>query len=363
VTPPDPSAWPVLVTGAGGFIGGHIARLLAASGHRVVGLSRRPPRLEPGDPAIAWRIGDLLDRSVRRSALRGVRGVVHAAGWVSLGSDQAGEARAVNVGGTRDLWDDAAAAGVERFLYTSTLHTLAAGTAEDPADERTPWNLGTVDAPYSRTKREAERLVTGGSGRMQGLVICPGMAIGPRDYKPTSTRLLLTMAGTPLAILPRGGIPVVDASVLASAHRAALTAGEPGTRYAVVGPYLSYREMARLVARVARWPRWVVPIPDLAERPLVGLGRAIDRWRRGRGDVSGAAVAGGFLRLHVRGDRADAAFGLQHPPPIRSICAALSDARRSGRAPWLRLREERTETPRRTPPEDAPRTSRFGLES
>src|SRR5262249_34454890 len=155
-----------------------------------------------------------------------------------------------------------------------------------------------------------------------------------------STRLLLALAGNPVAILPGGGIPIVDVSVLAQAHRAALAAGEPGSRFAVIGPYLSYREMARLVARVARWPRWIVPLPDLAERPLVALGRAIDRERRGRGNVSATAVAGGFLRLHVRGDRADAAFGLQHPPPIRSIFAALSDARRSGRAPWLRLREE-----------------------
>src|SRR5262249_35250187 len=185
-------------------------------------------------------------------------------------------------------------------------------------------------------KREAERLVTGGSGSMQGLVICPGMAIGPRDYKPTSTRLLLALAGNPVAILPGGGIPIVDVSILARAHRAALVGADPGLRYAVVGPYLSYREMARLVAHVAGWPRWIVPLPDLAERPLVVLGRAIDRWRRGRGDVSATAVAGGFLRLHVRGDRADAAFGLPHPPPIRSIFAGLPDARRSGRAPWLR---------------------------
>jgi dihydroflavonol-4-reductase len=48
-------------------------------------------------------------------------------------------------------------------------------------------------------------------------------------------------------------------------------------------------------------------------------------------------VAGGFLRLHVKGARADAAFGLVHPPPIRSIAEALDDHRRSGRARWLRL--------------------------
>jgi hypothetical protein len=94
--------------------------------------------------------------------------------------------------------------------------------------------------------------------------------------------------------------------------------------------------MARLVAEVAGHPRRVVPIPDAWEGPVVGFSRMIDRLRRGKGDVSAAAAAGGFLRLHVRGDRADTAFGLVHPPPIHSIFAALDDARRHGRAPWLR---------------------------
>jgi dihydroflavonol-4-reductase len=339
VTPPEPSAWPVLVTGAGGFVGGHVARHLAEAGHRVIGLSRRPPAIEPGDPEIVWQVGDLRDPEARRSALRGVRGVIHAAGWVRLGSDPSGVARAVNVEATRDLLKDAAEAGVERFVYTSTLHTLAAGTADAPADEGSAWNLGPIDAPYSSTKREAERLVIEGAGGLQSVVICPGMAIGPRDAKPSSTRLLLAMAGSPVAFLPGGGIPVVDAAVLATAHRAALAVGVPGARYAVVGPYLSYREMARLVANLTGRPRLIVPIPDRAERPLVALGRAIDRWRNGAGIVSAATVAGGFLRLYVRGDRADSTFGLRHPPPICSMFDALSDARRSGRAPWLRLRE------------------------
>ena len=107
----------------------------------------------------------------------------------------------------------------------------------------------------------------------------------------------------------------------------------------LAGPYLSYRDLAALVAQVAGRPRWVVTVPDAGERPWPGwpaasTAGAVVRWP----EVSAAAVAGGFLRLHVRGTRADLAFGLQHPPPVRSIFDALDDARRSGRAPWLRLR-------------------------
>ena len=81
-----------------------------------------------------------------------------------------------------------------------------------------------------------------------------------------------------------------------------------------------------------------MPLPDVLERPLSWSAGMLDRLTRGRLiEVSEAAVAGGFLRLHLRGDRADAVFGLNHPPPIVSVYEALEDARRSGLAPWLRL--------------------------
>ena len=336
----EPADWPVLVTGASGFVGGHVARGLAASGHRVVGLTRRRPIPRDGDPSIEWVIGDLRDSEDRRRAVKGVRGVIHTASWVSLGSDPRGEGASVNVEATRGLLADSVAAGVERFVYTSTLHTMAAGSAETPADESTPWNLERVESTYSRTKRAAEAIVLDGlGGKLPGVVLCPGMVIGSRDPKPTSTSLLLLMARCPLAFLPGGGIPVLDAGVAALAHRRALALGEPGRRYALVGPYLSYADLARLVGRVSGWPVGVCPLPDALEGPLAWVARLVDRIAGGRWiEVSGAAVAGGFLRLYLRGDLANLTFGLDHPPPIVSVLEALEDARRNGLAGWLRLR-------------------------
>ena len=177
--------------------------------------------------------------------------------------------------------------------------------------------------------------------RLGCLAICPGMVVGPRDVRPTSTGLLLMMARVPVAIVPGGGIPIVDSGVIAQAHRRALGSGEPGRRYAVVGPYVSYAEMARLVGRVAGWPRAVRTMPESAEGPMRLAYSAAGRVsRRVREYGSSAVVSGAFLRLHVSGRRADAAFGLVHPEPIGSIRAALEDARRSGRAPGLRLVDE-----------------------
>ena len=221
---------------------------------------------------------------------------------------------------------EAAGSGVERFIYTSTLYTLAAGTQDEPADEFAAWNLRLVESPYTRTKREAERLVLEADGRgLSTIAICPGMVMGRRDLKPTSTMMVRSLARHRIVVLPPGGIPIVDARVLATAHRRALEAGGSSTRYAVVGPYLSYPELAAVVAPIAGRPRRVIALSDRWEPALGGAAACtallLRRWIP---NLSRPLIAGGFLRLHVDGQRADACFGLQHPPAGESILASLT---------------------------------------
>ena len=123
----------MLVTGAGGFVGGHIARQLAASGHFVRGTDAPAPAGRGGRSAhrVARR-RPARSPAVRRRALSGVRGVIHTASWVSLGPDRLGISHATNVDATSQLLAEAARVGCRTLcLYFDALlarrrHTRAA---------------------------------------------------------------------------------------------------------------------------------------------------------------------------------------------------------------------------------------------
>ncbi len=107
----------------------------------------------------------------------------------------------------------------------------------------------------------------------------------------------------------------------------ALTAGRAGERYAIVGPYLSYADLARLVGRITGRPRIIMPVPERLERPLQALANLIQHLGLGT-ELSAATVAGGFLQLHVAGTRADDCFGLVHPPSLETIRSAFENKAR-----------------------------------
>ena len=158
---------------------------------------------------------------------------------------------------------------MERFVYTSSLYTLAAGTPEQLADESSAWNLHRMDSSYTRTKREAERMVleaNGGEFTTDRTLSGDGAGTAGPEADIDADREELFADDDRRRTW--GGIPIVDSRLLAIAHRRALVAGGSGQRYAVVGPYMSYGSWRDMVASITGRPRWIVPLPDLVE-PLV----------------------------------------------------------------------------------------------
>jgi dihydroflavonol-4-reductase len=342
MAPPDVRAGTVLVTGAGGFLGANVVAALREHGIPVRALVRRPPRGPQWQGLDGLEIihGDVRDRSCLQRAVARAQAVIHAAALTDLMPRPRRLAFQVNVEGTRVVCAAALAAGVRRLVLTSSLCTAAAGTAEKPATEDTPYNLGAIRSPYYESKRLAERVARDFQAcGLETITLCPAYVIGPRDGRPTTNELLLFASRTPAPLLPPGGINVIDVREAALAHMRALWLGRPGERYLLAGPYVGYADLGRCV-------RAALGLPG-----RIGL---VPRWMRGPGSLLLALLAGvlprvpnglsvpgfryGFEAIHVSGARGDAAFGLTHRPVAETVVDTLRWFRQTGLAPWLRGR-------------------------
>jgi dihydroflavonol-4-reductase len=251
-----------LVTGAAGFIGGHVAALLARGGAEVLAFDRRPrPDPPPGVEPVA---GDLLDRRALERAMGACDAVFHLAALYSYDRSDRAAMEAVNVEGTR-LVLEAAARGSprRRVVHTSSCGTCGPvpGRAATEADLPPRWELS---IPYKRTKLEGERLALRAAREGLDLVVVnPTTPVGPGDRDPTPTgKMVADLArGRARAYLARGALNVVAVEDAAAGHVLAHERGCRGQRYLLGGENLAIRDVFAIVAAAAgrRPPR--IPIP------------------------------------------------------------------------------------------------------
>jgi dihydroflavonol-4-reductase len=241
----------VYVTGASGFVGGHVARELRAQGY---------------DVRDDW--ADLLDAARLRRAVAGCEAVFHVAALYSF-TASARELELVNVQGTRNVIEACRAEGVRRLVATSSCATCGPvpGRQATEADTTPAWELA---VPYKRTKLEAERLVLAAGG----VCVNPTTPVGEGDRAPTPTGAMIRgVAAGRYRAYPRIGVNVVDVRDVARGHVLALELGRPGERYLLGGVDLTMRELFSAVARLAGLPppRFSVPYPAIRLGAALGL--------------------------------------------------------------------------------------------
>jgi nucleoside-diphosphate-sugar epimerase len=262
-----------LVTGAGGFLGQHVCAMLVRRGGTVRGLVRSRTALPSGVESSFC--ADLLDRPAIRSALAGVESVIHLAARVHLMGDSApdplAEYRRVNVEGTRLLAEEAARAGVRRFLLMSSVKALGESTAEPWTEETPPAPVG----PYGVSKLEAERVLLGlaASSELHAVVLRLPLVYGP-GMRANMLRLFeLVDRGVPLPLkLVRNRRSLVFAgNVVAAIERVMNSPAAAGQVFFVRDERdLSTPELVRQIASALGRRARLVPVP-------VGLFRAVGR--------------------------------------------------------------------------------------
>jgi len=267
----------VLLTGATGFVGSHVARALVTGGHRVRALARpRSTRTLLADlPELDWVEGDVVDLGSLRAAVRGCEAVVHAAAMVEFAPKHAARQREVNVEGTRHVVVAAREAGVRRLVHTSSIAAVGRAPLGGVADEATRYDFP-IGLGYNESKRDAERLVMRAEG-LETVCVNPSLVFGPGEVHKRTLPLFRLVKWGLLPVVPPGGTTLCDVRDVAAGHVAALTRGEPGARYILGGPHLTFRELATTIAEVTDGARPIAELPAALLRaaalPVAALAR------------------------------------------------------------------------------------------
>jgi dihydroflavonol-4-reductase len=228
----------VLVTGASGFIGWHVADQLVQAGAKVRALVR--PATTRSEEKFEWFEGDLLRRDSLDAAAKDCRYVFHVAGDYRFWARNPAEIFANNVQGTINLLEAARAAGAEKIVYTSTTGILEKGTPDRLATEDRLASPSSFKGPYKRSKfeafREAQSRAEAGWPIVTALPTAP---IGPHDLKPTPTGMIIVQfLNGRIPMLARTGLNFADIRQCALGHLLALVRGQPGERYLLGGTNL-----------------------------------------------------------------------------------------------------------------------------
>jgi len=266
------------VTGASGFLGGHIARELHRQGWEVHALVRSTSSLaDVADVPVHRHVGDVTDPASVVSALPpSVNAVFHAAASTNLWAVRNTEQNRVNVEGTRNVLEAAMAAGAKRFIHTSSF--VSWGFQDVVLHEDSPRTDATDWINYVRTKHLSEQLVLDAAcdGRVDAVVLNPGNILGPGDRHNWS-RLFRMLRERSLPGAPPGGGNFCDVREVARAHVRAWHSGRRGARYLLGGEFARYLEVLRIAAEMlgTTAPRKAMPGWLLA-----AAARAADAWSR-----------------------------------------------------------------------------------
>jgi len=266
-----------LVTGATGFVGAAVARALARNGQKLRLMTRRGSdrRNLGGIPADVVE-ADLAAPETLAAAVQGCRYVYHVAADYRLWVPDPAAMRRVNVDGTVTLLKAAAAAGVERSVYTSSVAALGLFGDGRVADETTAVTPAMLVGAYKRSKYDAEQAVRELAAAGQNIVIVnPSTPVGQGDVKPTPTgKMVLDAANGKMPAYVNTGLNIVHVDDVAAGHLLAMRRGTPGEAYILGGEDMMLRDFFAMVAAQARRRAPKLRLPIL---PLVPLAAAMER--------------------------------------------------------------------------------------
>src|SRR5277367_842711 len=252
------------LTGATGFLGSHVARVLAEQGAGLRLLVRPTSNLRNLEGLKAeTAIGDLRDASSLEKAMSGCDTVFHVAADYRLWVRDPDEMYRSNVDGTRAILEAARKNGVRRVVYTSSVATMGFTNDGNPADEDSPVSIASMIGPYKRSKFMAEQIaLEAGRSGMHVVTVNPTTPVGEQDVKPTPTgRIVVDFLKRKFPAYVETGLNLVDVRECALGHIAAREKGKTGERYILGGEDLTLKQILDKLSAISGLPSPAVKLP------------------------------------------------------------------------------------------------------
>jgi dihydroflavonol-4-reductase len=285
-----------LVTGATGFIGSHIARLLVQRGDEVRALVRPSSDLRVLEGLeLATVRGDVCDRGTIRRAMRGVDRVFHAAGTTDLRLGRE-PIFVLNVEGTQVVLDEALRAGVDRVVYTSSVAAVGPARKGSVATEANVWDAARYGIPYVDSKREAEVLALGLAERgLPVVIVNPAHVLGAGDAGRSSTVLVRRFLRRQIPAYVEGTLNIVGVQDVARGHLLADERGLPGQRYILGNRNFTLDRLFNDLARLSGVEAPAVKLPVPVAMLMARTGQALPGgWAPAPAEVRAASLRWAF---------------------------------------------------------------------
>ena len=324
------------VTGATGFLGSHVARVLFEQGADLRLLVRATSNLKNLEGLNAeTATGDLRDSASLERALSGCDSVFHVAADYRLWVRDPNEMYRSNVEGTRGLLEAARKNGVRRIVYTSSVATIGFRTDGQPADEDSPVSLADMIGHYKRSKFMAEQVaMEAGRSGMDVVTVNPTTPIGEQDVKPTPTgRIVVDFLKRKFPAYVETGLNLVDVRECARGHVSAFEKGRTGERYILGGQDLTLKQILDKLGQITGLPSPTIKLPYFFAF-LAGVAGEYITGRLMRGDPRATVdtVRMGKKMMFASSAKAERELGWKIVPVDRALQRAVDWFRTNGYA-------------------------------
>jgi dihydroflavonol-4-reductase len=323
----------ILVTGGTGLVGSHLLYELTRNGAQVRAFKRISSKPEtvrkvfgfysehPDElfSRIEWFDGDITNAADVYTALKGVKKVYHAAGFVSFDRSDNADILNINIKGTENIVNACLENGIEKLCFVSSSSAIGQGENDELLNEEIYWTKKGKESIYATSKYQAEMEVWRGINEgLNAVIVNPSIIIGPGDWRRSSIRLFYEI-NKGMRFYTNGVTGYVDVRDVVKAMILLMNGEFTGERYIISAGNYTYKQIITLIAdSLGKRP------PDIYATPFMSkiaywLDWAWSLLTNSKRKISKDVLAASKSNIRFSNDKIRKATGMEFIPIEESI--------------------------------------------